>query len=338
MFVLVTGGCGFIGSNFIRLLLAERPAWRIVNLDALTYAGNLANLAGVDGSPHYQFIKGDISDPELVAALPGSMGGRPDAVVSFAAESHVDRSVLGPDAFVRTNINGTFNLLELARAEPGVRFLQVSTDEVYGSLGDTGRFTEKTPLDPSSPYSACKASADLLVRAYGHTFGLDTLISRCSNNYGPYQFPEKLIPLMILNAQSGKELPVYGSGRNVRDWIHVEDHCRGILALLEQGAGGSLYNFGGDAERANIDIVHHIADRVAGNRDLVRFVKDRPGHDWRYAMDAEKAKADLGWRPSISFEDGLDRTIDWYLENESWWGPILTGEYQRFYDEWYSDR
>jgi dTDP-glucose 4,6-dehydratase len=338
LLVAVTGGCGFIGSNFIRHVLKERPAWHIVNVDALTYAGNFGNLADIPKSPRYQFLKGDIGDLKFVSSLSKRLDRKLDAIVNFAAESHVDRSVLGPGAFVRTNITGTFNLLEVARQAPGIRFLQISTDEVYGSLGDTGKFAETTPLAPSSPYSASKASADLLVHAYYHTFGVDAVITRCSNNYGPYQFPEKLIPLMILNARSGKELPVYGTGRNVRDWIHVEDHCRGIVAALERGKSGEIYNFGGNSERANIGIVEHIAERVSGTRTLIRFVKDRPGHDWRYAMDADKAALELGWEPDIAFDEGIDRTIEWYLANEVWWRPILTGEYQRFYEQWYGGR
>jgi dTDP-glucose 4,6-dehydratase len=336
--VIVTGGCGFIGSNFIRHVIEERPTWHIANVDALTYAGNLGNLSDIAKNPHYQFIKGDIGDLTFVDSLSKRLDGKLDAIINFAAESHVDRSVLGPGAFVRTNINGTFNLLEIARQTPGIRFLQISTDEVYGSLGDTGKFTETTPLAPSSPYSASKAAGDHLVHAYYHTFGVNAVITRCSNNYGPYQFPEKLIPLMILNAFSGKELPVYGTGRNVRDWIHVDDHCRGIVAALERGKSGEVYNFGGNSERSNISIVEHIAERVSGTRALICYVKDRPGHDWRYAMDAAKARHELLWEPGIAFDEGLDQTIEWYLANEAWWRPILTGEYQRFYEQWYGGR
>ncbi|MBW2532889.1 MAG: dTDP-glucose 4,6-dehydratase [Deltaproteobacteria bacterium] len=336
--VVVTGGAGFIGSNFVRHLLTERPDWDVVNVDALTYAANLANLRDVDQSPRYRFVRGDIADAEFVDGFFGGLGATPNHVVNFAAESHVDRSILGPEEFVRTNVTGTFRLLEAARRLAGCRHVQISTDEVYCSLGDEGAFVEDMPLTGNSPYSASKAAADLLVGAYHHTFGLDTVITRCSNNYGPYQFPEKLIPLMVLNSRQGKELPVYGEGKNVRDWIHVEDHCRGILAAMEQGRSGEAYNFGGASERANIDIVHHIADRVAGNRDLVRFVKDRPGHDWRYAMDFGKARAELGFEPRVRFEEGLDATIDWYLENEEWWQPILSGDYTEFYEKWYGDR
>ena len=337
MKTLVTGGCGFIGSNFVRLVLQERPEWSLVNIDALTYAGNLANLADVADKANYKFIRGDIADAAFVGEL-ARQAGPFDAIINFAAESHVDRSVLGPDAFVRTNINGTFQLLELARKLDSVRYVQISTDEVYGALGETGKFKETTPINPSSPYSATKASADHLVQAYHHTYGLDTVITRCSNNYGPYQFPEKLIPLMVLNAREGKDLPVYGNGKNVRDWIYVEDHCRGILAALEKGESGEVYNFGGEAERANIDIVQHIADKVAGTRDIIQFVKDRPGHDWRYAMDISKVQKELAWAPQIDFEAGLERTITWYLDSEGWWRSILSGDYQKFYDAWYGDR
>ena len=336
--ILVTGGCGFIGSNFIRHIAQVRPEWRIVNVDALTYAGNLNNLKGVEGLCDYRFVKGDIRDFGVVKSIFEDLGHPADYVVNFAAESHVDRSILNPSAFIDTNIHGVFHLLEMLRASKVERFLQVSTDEVYGYLGDEGTFTESTPLAPSSPYSASKASADLLIQAYRHTYGLDTVITRCSNNYGPYQFPEKLIPLMILNAKQGKELPVYGTGMNVRDWIHVLDHCRGILAALERGKGGEVYNFGGRTELPNLAIVQRIADTVAGGRECIRFVKDRPGHDWRYAMNPAKAEHELGWKAEIAFEDGLNDTIHWYLNHEDWWQPILTGEYMTYYETWYGNR
>jgi dTDP-glucose 4,6-dehydratase len=326
---IVTGGCGFIGSNFVRYLLENRPGWRVVNVDALTYAGNLANLADVADSDSYQFIRADIGDSGVVQGLFDGLGALPDLVFNFAAESHVDRSIECPDAFVRTNFSGTFNLIEQMRKAGRGRFVQVSTDEVYGTLGETGRFTEKTPLDPSSPYSASKAAADLLVSSYCRTFGLDGVITRCSNNFGPYQFPEKLIPLVIINAREGKEMPVYGTGKNIRDWIHVDDHCRGILLAAEGGRAGQVYNFGGEAERRNLDIVEFIAESVSGSRDGITFVADRPGHDWRYAMDISKARNELDFEPSVRFEKGLAQTIDWYLANESWWRPILTGEYMR---------
>ena len=321
--VIVTGGCGFIGSNFVRYLFENRPGWRVVNVDSLTYAGNLASLADVADSPNYEFVRADIGDAEGMREFFEGLPAAPDYVFNFAAESHVDRSIVAPDAFVRTNFTGTFNLLEQMRLAGKGRFVQISTDEVYGTLGETGRFTEKTPLDPSSPYSASKASADLLVSSYCRTYGLDAVVTRCSNNYGPYQFPEKLIPLMIINAREGRELPVYGTGKNTRDWIHVSDHCRGVLLAAEAGRAGQVYNFGGEAERRNLDIVELIADTVAGDRDGIRFVDDRPGHDWRYAMDITKVRDELGFEPSVRFEEGLEQTMEWYLANESWWRPIL---------------
>jgi len=336
--VVVTGGCGFIGSHLVRMLLSEHPDTSVLNLDLLTYAGNPANLADLAGDARLSFSRCDISDEQAVSRALSDWGKTPRYVINLAAESHVDRSVLAPESFLRTNVAGTYTLLELCRCTPGVRFLQVSTDEVYGSLGPEGCFTEESPLRPNSPYSASKASADLLVRAWHRTFGLDAVITRCSNNYGPYQFPEKLIPLMILHAASGQELPVYGDGKNVREWLHVSDHCHGILAALFHGSSGAIYNFGGEAERTNIDVVHYIADRIGGRRDLVRFVPDRPAHDWRYALTSERARRDLGWNPRVHFETGLSQTIDWYLANESWWRPILTGDYMRFRDLWYGGR
>ena len=336
--IVVTGGCGFIGSNFIRYALEARPDWSILNLDALTYAGNLANLADLADHARYRFLRGDIGDTEFVRNAFASLSAPPDLVINFAAESHVDRSLLGPEAFVRTNLLGTFNLLDAFRSAGGGRFVQISTDEVYGALGDTGVFTENTPLDPSSPYSASKAGADLLVQSYHRSFGLDTVVTRCSNNYGPYQFPEKLIPLMVLNAREGHALPVYGKGQNVRDWIHVLDHCRGVLAAAERGTSGHVYNFGARNERANLEIVERIAKTVSGSTELIRFVTDRPGHDWRYAMDPSKAELELGWKAEIPFEEGLGQTIQWYLDNEAWWRPIMSGEYRQFYDRWYGGR
>ncbi len=336
--VIVAGGAGFIGSNFIRLLLAERPDLRVVNIDALTYAGNLANLKDVAEHPNYRFARVDIANESQLNALFESLDAKPEFIVNFAAESHVDRSIDGPEAFLQANITGTFRLLQHARSIDGVRYVQISTDEVYGSLGDEGAFTETTPLDPSSPYSASKASADMLVNAYHHTFGLDAVITRCSNNYGPYQFPEKLIPLMIIHADAGKPLPVYGTGLNVRDWIHVEDHCRGILATMERGKSGEIYNFGGEAERPNLHIVHLIADTVCGNRDNITFVTDRPGHDWRYAMDITKVRAELDWQPQVVFEQGIGDTIAWYLDNRPWWTAVQNDEHRQFYDRWYADR
>ena len=356
MKILVTGGCGFIGSNFVRHVLNKTDHMRVINLDLLTYAGNLANLTDVqrDFSERYQFIKGDISDKELVQRI---FETSPiDGVVHFAAESHVDRSILGPEAFVRTNIYGTFNLLEACRRfwissqhHPlqGKRFLHISTDEVYGSLGSTGYFTEHTPYDPSSPYSASKASSDHLARAYFRTYGLPTVITNCSNNYGPYQFPEKLIPLMIHNAMNGLQLPIYGDGGNVRDWLHVEDHCTALRMVLEKGVPGESYNIGGLCEKKNLELVHFICDFLderlgllngKARRTLIRFVTDRPGHDRRYAMDASKIMKELGWRPQVPFEEGLRKTVEWYLENTQWVRAILDGSYMDYYQKQYGER
>lgn len=353
--ILVTGGCGFIGANFVRLALEALPESRIINLDKLTYAGNLANLADVTEHPRYCFVRGDICDAALLESLFDAE--QIDTVVHFAAESHVDRSIEGPAAFIQTNILGTFTLLEAARkfwltASPLTphpsRFLHVSTDEVYGSLGDTGLFKETTPYDPRSPYSASKASSDHLVSAYYHTYGLPVLITNCSNNYGPWQFPEKLIPLIINNALNGRELPVYGDGRYVRDWLYVGDHCAAILAVLARGRVGETYNVGGNQEKQNIEVVHGICDILdekagrlasgAARRSLVRFVKDRPGHDRRYAIDASKIKAELGWEPSLDFEEGIRRTIDWYLAHAAWTKDILNGSYQDDYARMYHGR
>ena len=384
--VLITGGCGFIGSNFIRLLSRQLPEIRIVNLDKLTYAGNPENLRDVEQSPRYRFVKGDICDAGLVESLFAEE--RIDTVVHFAAESHVDRSISGPAEFIRTNINGTFTLLEAARkawqsvtgdglrvtsksAESGSeiinlspvtrhssprstshssqvtrhRFLHVSTDEVYGSLGETGLFSETTPFDPRSPYSASKAASDHLVSSYFHTYGLPTLITNCSNNYGPYHFPEKLIPLIFNNALSGKDLPVYGDGKNVRDWLYVVDHCAAILKVLDSGTLGETYNVGGNNEKQNIEIVHTICDLLdekiglldsgAPRRSLIKFVTDRPGHDRRYAIDAGKIMTDLGWEPAVTFEEGIEKTIDWYLENPEWIAAVLDGSYQEYYEKQY---
>ncbi|TLM66176.1 MAG: dTDP-glucose 4,6-dehydratase [Deltaproteobacteria bacterium] len=354
--ILVTGGCGFIGSNFVRVCLERCPEVRLVNLDKLTYAGNLANLADIEGDRRYRFVRGDIGDAALVGDL--FREERIDTVVHFAAESHVDRSIDGPAEFIRTNIVGTFTLLEAARhawltnsslsAQHSARFLHVSTDEVYGSLGETGLFTETTPYDPRSPYSASKAASDHLVSAYHHTYGLPTLITNCSNNYGPYHFPEKLIPLVINNALNGRELPVYGDGRNVRDWLFVEDHCRAILAVLRQGRVGETYNVGGNNEKQNIEIVEAICDLLdakAGplpsgepRRSLIRFVKDRPGHDRRYAIDAGKIKAELGWEPAVTFAEGIVRTVDWYLQHREWVEQVTSGAYRDYYERQYGGR
>lgn len=351
MNILVTGGCGFIGSNFIRYIFRQRKDIRIINLDKLTYAGNLANLRDVEGDypDRYRFIKGDIADKEVVE----NIFKQEDItwVVHFAAESHVDRSILEPDAFIRTNIYGTFTLLEACRTYWPLknhdevkrkRFLHISTDEVYGSLGETGYFTEETPYDPSSPYSASKAASDHLAKAYFRTYGLPTIITNCTNNYGPYQFPEKLIPLIIKNASEGQPLPVYGDGKNVRDWLYVEDHCSALLVVLQLGIPGEHYNIGGNCEMENIEVVYHICDyldmRLLTNqfvprRKLIRFVKDRLGHDRRYAIDTTKIVNTLGWNPHVSFQEGIIHTIDWYLENTDWVEHIVNGSYLQYHKQ-----
>ena len=340
---LVTGGAGFIGGNFVLGALAQGGV-RIVNLDALTYAGNRDTLAGVEGRDDHVFMQGDIGDADCVRRVLAEHA--PDAIVNFAAESHVDRSIDGPAAFVQTNVVGTLNLLECALAywralplerQDSFRFLHVSTDEVYGSLGPVGRFTEDTAYAPNSPYSASKAASDHLVRAFHHTYGLPTLTTNCSNNYGPFQFPEKLIPLMIQKALAGEALPVYGDGRNVRDWLYVGDHCTAIRRVLDIGRVGEVYNVGGDAERENIHVVKTICALLDERRPLpdgrkresqISYVKDRPGHDRRYAIDASKIKRDLGWRQSESFESGIAKTVDWYLDNQAWVGRVLDGSYR----------
>jgi len=334
--ILVTGGAGFIGSNFIRYLLQRYREYRVINYDALTYAGNLENLSGVDLSPRYIFVNADICDDAAVERVLRDY--RVDAVVHFAAESHVDRSILGPSVFVRTNVLGTSILLEAARQAGIQRFIHVSTDEVYGSLEATGKFTEATPLHPNSPYSASKASSDLIALSYFRTYGTPVIVTRCSNNYGPYQFPEKLIPLMIANALNDKPLPVYGDGLNVRDWLYVEDHCSALDVVLHKGKEGEVYNIGGDNEQANIEIVKLILTELDKPHSLITFVKDRPGHDRRYAIDAAKIEKELGWKPSHTFEKGIRETIRWYRSNKEWWQRILTGEYQRYYAAQYSDR
>ena len=339
---LVTGGAGFIGGNFV--LEAVASGVRVINLDALTYAGNLDTLAALVGNPEHVFVQGDIGDRNLLVKLFAEH--RPDAVINFAAESHVDRSIDGPAAFVQTNVVGTLGLLESTRdywknlegtQRDAFRFLHVSTDEVYGSLGDTGKFTETTPYAPNSPYSASKAASDHLVRAFHHTYGLPVLTTNCSNNYGPYQFPEKLIPLIIAKALAGESLPVYGDGRNVRDWLYVGDHCSAIRAVLERGRVGEVYNVGGDAERENIVVVKTICALLDARRpladgraraSLITYVKDRPGHDRRYAIDASKLQGELGWAPSLTFEQGIARTVDWYLDQQAWVNRVLDGSYR----------
>jgi dTDP-glucose 4,6-dehydratase len=333
--ILVTGGAGFIGSNFVRMMVRD-TTHDIVNVDALTYAGNLENLVDLEGNKRHLFVRADIADTAAMTKVFGDH--RPDVVVHFAAESHVDRSVLDATAFVRTNVAGTQVLLDQSRAHKVQRFVHVSTDEVYGSLGPWGYFNEDTPIQPNSPYSSSKAGSDLLVRAAVHTHHMDCVITRCSNNYGPYQFPEKLIPLIIANAMEGKKLPVYGDGRNVRDWIYVEDHCTGVRAAMERGKAGEVYNFGGNAERENIEVIRQILKLVGRGEDLITYVKDRPGHDRRYAMDVSKAKATLGWTPSFTFEDGIRQTVDWYVRNGAWLQRVRSGDYQRYYETQYGKR
>jgi dTDP-glucose 4,6-dehydratase len=341
MKLLVTGGAGFIGSNFIRHMLKTYPDYRIVNLDALTYAGNLENLqdiAETEGNgpqARYQFVKGDIGDTALVNRIAAS---GIDAIVNFAAESHVDRSIDSADVFVRTNVLGTQVLLDAALRHKVGRYIQISTDEVYGSLGPGGKFVETTPLAPNSPYSASKAGADLLVRSYYETFKLPALITRCSNNYGPYQFPEKLIPLFITNALADQQLPLYGDGLNVRDWIHVADHCAAIDRVLHKGEPGEIYNIGGNCEKTNREITHTILKELGKPEALIKHVKDRPGHDRRYAIDCTKLCQEMGWSQQYDFQSGMKETIRWYLDNQQWWTRVKSGEYQDFYQRWYGER
>ncbi len=334
--LLVTGGAGFIGSNFVRMVLSEQPDCFIANLDKLTYAGNLENLAGFLDHPNHEFIKGDICDGQLTEKIIEQY--RIDAIINFAAESHVDRSIAGPKVFIQTNVTGTLTLLEAARDKNLQRFIQVSTDEVYGSLGPQGKFTEQTPLSPNSPYSASKAAADHLVKAFGHTWGVKYNITRCSNNYGPYQFPEKLIPLMINNALNDKELPVYGDGLYVRDWLYVYDHCTAIWKVLAEAPPGEIYNIGGCNEKANLEVVHLILERLGKPKSLIKHVTDRPGHDRRYAIDATKIMTELDWRPSVTFEQGIAKTIDWYLASRDWLANVVSGDYQKYYASMYGNR
>lgn len=348
--LLVTGGAGFIGSNFVKYMLNKYDDYRIVNLDLLTYAGNLENLKDIEDNPNYRFIKGDIADRDLVNRLFEEENF--DYIINFAAESHVDRSIEEPGIFVKTNVMGTQVLLDTAKKywtigkdetgypvyRDGVKYLQVSTDEVYGTLGKTGMFTETTPLAPNSPYSASKASADMLVRAYNETFKMPMNITRCSNNYGPYQFPEKLIPLIIANTLEEKDLPVYGDGMQVRDWLHVKDHCSAIDTVLHKGKIGEVYNIGGNNEKANIEIVKLIIKTLGKSENLIKYVKDRLGHDRRYAIDNTKITTELGWEPSYTFEQGMKETIEWYLDNRDWWEKIRSGEYMEYYEKMYGDR
>jgi len=363
--MLVTGGAGFIGSNFVRHMLKAHPGLSLTVLDSLTYAGNLENLRGLEANERFSFVKGGIEDEALVERLFSERDFH--AVVNFAAESHVDRSILGPRVFLETNVMGTFTLLEAARKHwlcggaggaggraEARRFIHVSTDEVYGSLGKEGYFTEETPYRPNSPYSASKAGSDHLARAYYHTYGLPVITTNCSNNYGPYQFPEKLIPLMIINALKGEKLPVYGDGQNVRDWLYVLDHCRAIETVLESGASGEVYNIGGRNEQKNIDIVNLVCDLVdralsggsaapggrtpsTSRRGLITFVKDRPGHDRRYAIDSTKIERELGWRAATDFEHGMEETVRWYINNRRWWEGIISGEYMEYYEKQYGE-
>jgi dTDP-glucose 4,6-dehydratase len=339
MKLLVTGGAGFIGSNFVYYILDNHPDDEVVCLDALTYAGNLATLEKAEKNPKFRFVKGNIADRELVFDLFEKEGF--DIVVNFAAESHVDRSIENPEIFLKTNILGTQVLMDACRKYGIKRYHQVSTDEVYGDLPLDRPdlfFTEETPIHTSSPYSASKAAADLLVLAYHRTFGLPVSISRCSNNYGPYHFPEKLIPLMIINALDDKELPVYGKGENVRDWLYVEDHCAAIDLIIRNGRVGEVYNVGGHNERTNIYIVKTILEKLGKPESLIRYVTDRPGHDMRYAIDPSKINAELGWLPQTRFEDGIDKTVKWYLENKDWWEPIVSGEYRDYYEKQYGNK
>ncbi|MCX5902518.1 MAG: dTDP-glucose 4,6-dehydratase [Proteobacteria bacterium] len=341
MKILITGGAGFIGSNFIRYILKTHPDHRVVNLDALTYAGNLENLRAVaeaeGGGPRarYQFVKGDIREVKLVDRI---VADGVEAIINFAAESHVDRSIDNAGIFIETNVLGTQVLLDAALRHQVQRYVQISTDEVYGSLGPTGKFTESTPIAPNSPYSASKAGADLLVRSYYETFKLPALITRCSNNYGPYQFPEKLIPLFITNALSDQHLPLYGDGLNVRDWIHVEDHCAAIDCVLHRGTPGEVYNIGGNCEKTNREITRIILQELDKPESLIRFVKDRPGHDRRYAIDSTKIMRELGWAQNYNFQTGMQETVTWYSHNREWWTRVKSGEYRDFYQRWYGNR
>lgn len=346
--ILITGGAGFIGSNFVKLMFDKHPDYKIINIDALTYAGNLENLKDIDKNLNYEFIRIDIRDREAIDQI--FKKHEITSVVNFAAESHVDRSIENPEIFLNTNIIGTQVLLDTAKKywkinpedkycreyKSGVKFLQVSTDEVYGALGKTGMFVETMPLLPNSPYSASKASADLIVRAYNETFGMPINITRCSNNYGPYQFPEKLIPLMIHNCLNGKELPVYGDGMQVRDWLHVSDHCAAIDTVLHEGKDGEVYNIGGNNEKANIEIVKLIIETLGKSEDLIKHVKDRPGHDRRYAIDNTKITTQLGWEPAYTFDQGIKETIQWYMNNTEWIDNIISGDYANYYDKMYT--
>jgi len=336
--ILVTGGAGFIGSNFIKYAL-QNSGFNLVNFDKLTYAGNLENLTDIEFNDRYKFVKGDICEKDEVEKAVHE--NEIDTIINFAAESHVDRSILGAKEFINTNVMGTHVLLEVLKDHKLEKYLQVSTDEVYGSLPEDKKeilFTESTPITTNSPYSASKASADLLCNAFHHTFGLPILITRCSNNYGPYQFPEKLIPLMIAKTLNGEKLPVYGDGKNVRDWLYVEDHCSAIIKVLSDGRSGEVYNIGGNNEWYNIDIVKLILNKLGKTDEMIQYVKDRPGHDRRYAIDSSKIADELGWKPAYDFEKGITLTVEWYLKNEEWWKKVMSGEYQKYYSENYRDK
>ena len=332
--ILVTGGAGFIGSNFVRYMVEKYSDYHIINLDALTYCGNLENLKDIEDKDNYTFVKGDIRDKAIVDELVE----KSDYVINFAAESHVDRSIADPEIFIKSNVLGTQVLLNAAKEHGVEKYIQISTDEVYGTLGKTGYFTEDTPLQPNSPYSASKAGGDLIARAYYETFGLPVNITRCSNNYGPYQFPEKLIPLMISNALEDKKLPVYGDGKNVRDWLHVHDHCSAIDLVLHEAKPGEVYNIGGNNEKQNIEIVKLILGELGKDESLIEFVTDRLGHDRRYAIDSTKIQEELSWSPEYTFEVGIRKTIQWYLDNQDWMSQVKSGQYQQYYERMYSGR
>ena len=333
--LLVTGGCGFIGSSFVRHVIRARPDWAVVNLDKLTYAGNLENVADLEGNERYRFVKGDITDAELVSRLAGE---GVDVVVNFAAETHVDRSIADAGPFVRTNFAGTHALLDAAMKHGVGRYVQVSTDEVYGSLGPSGCFTEESPLEPNNPYSATKAGADLLVRACHHTHGLNAVITRCTNNYGPYQFPEKLIPLFVANALEDKPLPLYGDGKHIRDWLFVADHARAIELAIERAEPGAVFNIGGSNELTNLDLTRLLLKELGKPESLITFVKDRPGHDRRYALDSSRAQKELGWAPQHSLKEGIPLTVRWYVEHKDWCDRVRSGEYLEYYQKHYHGR
>jgi dTDP-glucose 4,6-dehydratase len=334
--ILVTGGAGFIGVNFVRMLLEEETETKVVNLDCLTYAGNLSSLGEFAGNPRHVFIHGDIRDKKTVTDAIRKY--KINGIINFAAESHVDRSIEGPGLFLETNTAGTLNLLECARNAEVERFLQVSTDEVYGSLGTEGKFTEESNIKPNSPYSASKAAADHMVRAFHHTFGMNCVITRCSNNYGPYQFPEKMVPLCINNIRRNKPVPVYGDGLQVRDWLYVKDHCRAIWTVFNKAQSGTVYNIGGCNEKTNLELVKTLLRMLDSDESLITFVKDRPGHDRRYAIDASKIMNELSWKPSVTFEEGMEQTVKWYIDNTGWLDEVISGDYRQYYEKMYADR